>query len=113
MVIKAANATKIPIEEGVIFDYPLPTEEMGLAFETLNGRCPPKGKYKNAVCHETYFIINGSASFFIDGNVYSVEPKDIVQISPESVYYLTTDQLEVIIISRPNWYEKQFTIIND
>ena len=108
MLIKARDAEKILVPEAAIWDYKFPTEDIGVSYQTLNGRGPKQGRYLNTVCHEIYFIVNGSATFYVKDQVYTVGERDIVVVEPGTPHYIETSNLTFITITRPNWYEAQY-----
>ncbi len=108
MVVYAKDTTKISTIGGEIFDYPMPNEEIGISYQTLHGRGPIKNNYLNTVCHEIYVIISGTAVFTIKGKAFSVEPKDMVIIEPNTPHFIQANHLVYFTITRPNWYESQY-----
>lgn len=108
MVVRFSDTEKISVAEGTIWDYPLPTEDIGIAYQKLHGRGPQQGLYLNKVCHEIYFIISGSATFYIKNEKYEVKARDAVIVEPNTKHYFEADNLEYITITRPNWYEEQY-----
>lgn len=112
MIIHASESTKIPIPEGTIWDYPLPKKEIGISCQTLDGRCPRKGKYCNTVCHEIYFIIRGKAKVYMKDEQHDVGKGDIIIVEPNTPHYLEANNLQFITITRPNWYEEQYKIVD-
>ena len=108
MIIHSTETTKISIAGGEIWDYPLPTEDIGISYQTITGRGPQKGKYLNTVCHEIYFIISGSAVFHIKDKMHTVKENDIVIVEPNSPHFIEAKNLRYITITRPNWYEEQY-----
>jgi len=107
MHIPFEKTTKIPTEEGVIWDY-LINKEIGVSYQELKMRGPKSGRYLNEVCHEVYFIIEGTAKFFVGQEIYSVQPKDIVVVEPNTPHHIETSSLRYITITRPDWYEAQY-----
>lgn len=108
MVIHSHNTTKISTPGSTIWDYPMPTEDLGISRQILNGRGPLEGKYLNKVCHEIYFITGGTAVFAINNTKYDVKKNDVVIIAPNTPHYIETKHLTYITITRPNWYEAQY-----
>lgn len=114
MLIKSSDSTKISIPEGTIWDYPMPNEDVGISYQTLNGRVPTKGRGVNTVCQEIYFVISGTATIYLGDKHYSVGSNDIVVIEPNIASHLEgANDLKIITITRPNWYEKQYKIVED
>jgi mannose-6-phosphate isomerase-like protein (cupin superfamily) len=106
MIIKFSETTKTT-SEGEIWDYPI-GKEIGLSYQKLNTRGPKSGNYLNKVCQEIYFIIKGTAVFYIDNNKYEVKEKDVIIVEPNMPFHIETSGLEYIIITRPDWYEEQY-----
>ena len=111
MIIKKKEAASIKANEGsTIWDYPIPTEHTGVSSQTLNGRLPVKGWYKNTVCREIFYIIGGKATINIDGEVSQVEAGDVVVLEPNQKHYGEYENVSLITITTPNWYEDQCKI---
>lgn len=112
MHIKSTKAKKIIVDEGVIFDYPMPNEELGISYQILHGRCPVKGRYLNTKVHEIYFIISGSATFFLGSKKFTIGKNDIIIVKPNTPHHLeNVKNLKFITITRPNWYPEQYKLI--
>jgi mannose-6-phosphate isomerase-like protein (cupin superfamily) len=92
----------------MIWDYPMPNKEIGISYQKLNGRGPKKGRYLNKVCHEIYFIISGTAKFYINDQAHQVEAKDSIVVEPNVAHYIKTSKLEYLTITRPDWYDEQY-----
>jgi mannose-6-phosphate isomerase-like protein (cupin superfamily) len=110
MHIPFSSTSKISTVEGTIWDYEI-NKEVGVSYQHLAMRGPKSGRYLNRECHEIYFIIEGSAKFFVDGTEYEVEEveaKDIVVVEPNTPHYIETNNLTYITITRPDWYEEQY-----
>lgn len=59
------------------------------------------GKYcKNLVSTHIYYIISGSGRFKINGEIYNVEEKDIIEISPNTEF-IYTGKMQMILIMNP------------
>ena len=110
MIIKFSETTKTTAE-GDIWDYPI-NKDVGLSYQILNSRGPKSGKYLNKVCQEIYFIIKGTAVFYINDNRYEVKEKDVVIVEPNTPFHIETNRLEYIIVTRPDWYEEQYQEID-
>ena len=102
------NATKkIETEEAQIWDY-LINKDIGISYQELTMRGPISGRYLNKECHEIYYVIKGSAKFFVGEDEYSVGEKDVVVVKPNIAHYIETEELQYITITRPDWYEEQY-----
>lgn len=86
----------------------MPSEDIGISFQTLDGRGPRKGRYLNTVCHEIYFIIKGSALFYIKDEKHEVKERDVIIIEPNTAHHIEARNLEYITITQPNWYKEQY-----
>lgn len=113
MIITFSNTTEIQTTEGTIWDYPMPNKEIGISYQTLSGRGPAKGRYCNTVCNEIYFIIKGSATFYIAESTHEVREKDVVIVEPNTSHHFETEHLEYITITRPDWYEEQYKAVEE
>jgi mannose-6-phosphate isomerase-like protein (cupin superfamily) len=108
MIIKKENA-KLEVDQpgARIFDYNLSPFQAGISYQELDGRVPESGAGRNAVCEELYYILDGSAEIWIDEVKYQAEPGDVVMIKPGSPSYLIADNLRILTITVPDWYEDQ------
>lgn len=107
MHIPFSKTKKISTKEGSIWDY-LVNDEVGIAYQQLTMRGPKSGRYLNKVCHEIYFIIEGTATFYVGKEIYQVKQKDVVVVLPNTPHYIETSDLKYITITRPDWYEDQY-----
>lgn len=108
MIIKKSQTTIESFADGKVFDYPMPDEKIGISYQEHNGRAPLKGWGVNKTCYELYFIIEGKAEVFIDGEKGIVEKGDVVVIHPSQKSYLIADNLKLITITSPNWNKEQY-----
>lgn len=114
MVIKKHQST--PIKEGdnsTIWDYPMPSEETGISYQILNGRKPEKGWYRNTVCREIIFVIDGKASVNIDDDEFDLSSGDVVILEVGQKHFGNYHNTRLITVTSPNWYEEQCKIIED
>ncbi|MCK5413593.1 MAG: AraC family ligand binding domain-containing protein [Candidatus Pacebacteria bacterium] len=107
---KEAQIEKIS-SEGNVWDYPMPNEQIGIAFQGLNGRVPDYGWYKNKACYEICYLISGSGIFFIDGSNFKASAGDVVVIERNKKSYIEAKNLKMITITKPNWSEEQCQLI--
>jgi mannose-6-phosphate isomerase-like protein (cupin superfamily) len=107
MHIPFSSTTEIKTSEGTIWDYEI-NKDIGISYQELHTRGPASGNYLNAVCHEIYFIIEGTATFVIEGTSYPVGRNDIVVIQPNTPHHIETTSLRYVTITRPDWYEAQY-----
>ncbi len=114
MIVKKAQATSIKANDhSTIWDYPLPSEKTGISYQTLDGRLPEKGWYKNEVCYEIIFILGGKANINVDGEESEVEKGDLVILEPGQKHYGNYKRVSLITVTSPNWYEEQCKIIEE
>ncbi len=96
-----------------IYDYPLPGVGFGISYqEYLEGRHPKKGAWKNTVCEEAYFILEGGAIVYLDGNANQVSEGDIIVIPVGHASYLETKGVKLLTITSPDWFAKQHKIVH-
>jgi len=96
-----------------VFDYPMSSRVIGIAFQKLDGRAPEKGSFKNKVCKEIFYIINGKGKLFAKGKEHSLSKEDIYVAEAGTQHYLFGENLEFITITLPNWYPEQCEIIKN
>ena len=111
MHIPFSSTFKIDTNEGTIWDYEI-NKDVGLSYQKLHMRGPKTGAYLNKVCHEVYFIIDGSATFGVGDKTYKVNAKDVVVVEPGVPHYIETTGLTYITITRPDWYEEQAQLVD-
>ena len=97
--------------EGKVVDYPV-GEEVGLSVQELNGRVPEKGFYRNSECLEVCYVKSGEAEVTIDGETFSVSDGDVYVIQAGEKSCVTAEDLEVVVFTRPDWYEEQCKIVD-
>ena len=109
MIIKK-NQTKLEhFSEGKVFDYPMPSEKIGISYQEHNGRAPKKGWGVNKICYEIYYIISGKAEIYIEDEKSIVENDDVVVIFPGQKSYMKAHNLKLITITSPNWSSDQYS----
>ncbi len=108
MIIKKSKTRIEHFGPGVIYDYVLPDEKIGVSYQEQNGRVPEKGWGVNTTCYELYYVIDGEADVFIDDEQEKVEKGDLVIINPKQKSYLIAKNLRIITITSPNWDQKQY-----
>lgn len=96
--------------ENSIRDYEI-SKDIGLSYQVLDGRGPKSGRYLNKECHEIFFVIKGSADFFVGNEKYEVHEKDVVVVEPSTPFHIETTSLTYITITRPDWYEEQYELL--
>ena len=108
MVIKKSQTKIEKFGPGLIRDYPLPDNKIGVSYQEHSGRVPEKGWGMNTKCLELYYVIEGEAEIFIDDGHEKVEVGDLIVINPNQKSYLVAKNLKLLTITSPNWYEGQY-----
>lgn len=99
--------TKIDTTESTIWDY-LINKDVGVSYQEARMRIPQAGRFLNKESSEIYFIIAGSATFFVGDMEYQVHEKDVVIVEPNIACHIQTTGLRYITITRPDWDEGQY-----
>ena len=97
--------------DGVVWDYPVPDEQIGFARQKLNGRVPEKGFYVNKVCHELVYILQGSGTLILESKKIKFEPGDLLVIPPGKKSAIIAHHVILLTITRPNFYADQCALI--
>ncbi len=108
MLIKFSDTTKFPVKDWVVWDYPMPDDKVGISYQRVKSRVPEKGRCLNRVCHEMFFIVKGSGTFYVGDEVYEVKAKDLVIVEPKVKHHIETRGLEYVAVTRPDWYAEQY-----
>lgn len=112
MVIKKSQTKPFPLDnQSQGLDYPMPDENLGVSYQELNGRQPETGSFRNTVCRELFYIIEGTAEVTIDGKTETVAAGDLIIIEPGQKHAGVYTKVKLITITTPNWYEKQGEMI--
>jgi mannose-6-phosphate isomerase-like protein (cupin superfamily) len=72
---------------------------------------PEEDFYRNNVCHEIFFITEGKAKVTIDGETHEVGKGDVVVLEPGQKHYGEYENVSMITVSSPNWYEEQCEVV--
>jgi mannose-6-phosphate isomerase-like protein (cupin superfamily) len=62
---------------------------------------------------QCFFILKGSATFYVDGTKLSVAEQESLRVEPNSKHYIaneTVEELEFLVISQPSTNNDRFTI---
>lgn len=111
MHIPFSRTSKITTTEGTIWDYAI-NKDVGVSYQELTMRGPQVGRYLNRECHEIYFIIEGQATFVVGDHTYRVAERDVVVVEPNTPHHIETTQLRYLTITRPDWYEAQYELVD-
>ena len=100
-------------ENWKVFDYPFDSEEVGIAVQKINGRMPERGMSRNNECKEFFYILNGTGEIGVNDEIYPVSEGDIVVADKGSTHYMKGDKLEFLTVTKPNWNEQQYEVVDD
>jgi mannose-6-phosphate isomerase-like protein (cupin superfamily) len=96
-----------------VFDYPLRLKAIGIAYQELNGRIPRSGNFRNNICTEIFYIINGSGTIVIKNRKHVLRKGDVVVTKSKEPHYLRGNKLKFLTVTSPNWYPEQCDILSD
>jgi mannose-6-phosphate isomerase-like protein (cupin superfamily) len=114
MLVKKSQANPEKVNDNsTIFDYPMPDETTGIAYQNLNGRIPQKGWQRNTVCDEIMFFTGGKATIHVDTQIHEIEEGDMVILKKGQKHYGEYENTQLITITSPNWYEEQCEVIEE
>lgn len=109
MLIKKSCRDKRQISEsGFVYSYPGTNQYLGIAVADFNGRVPDRGKMKNNICHEMYYVLSGSARVFINDMILNVHEGDAFQINPSEEVYVEAHNFKIVISTSPAFYPEQW-----
>ncbi len=90
--------------------YPVGSANMGLVHIQTDA-----GHFEEFYHNEstfTYYVINGSGSFYLDGESIPVEAGDVITAPPKTkIYYLGS--LELILVTTPPWTQEKEVHVRD
>ena len=102
----------VEVEEGYVIDNYL-TKDMGMGHSLvrshLNGKHP---RMKNVGQNRTYYFINGSGEFVVEGERVKVKEGDVLVI-PKNTIYEFEGVFDAILISCPGFDPKDDVIYRD
>ncbi len=61
-----------------MWDYPIPSDDVGISYQEYHGRGPEKGWWVNTVCWEAYIVTSGIATVYIDDQVFNIKKGDVI-----------------------------------
>jgi mannose-6-phosphate isomerase-like protein (cupin superfamily) len=67
-------------------------------------------EFYNEKCTYYYFVLEGQASFFLDGEEVEAEERDLVTVEPGTKCYYLGD-VELLLICTPKWTEEQHNFV--
>ncbi|MFH1547312.1 MAG: cupin domain-containing protein [bacterium] len=106
-IVKKSDAQTYKSSESCIAtEYPMDDKNINIAYITINGRYPDKGKVKNKVCKEMIYIVKGNAKLYKDDEIYEFGEGDAVLIEPGDEYYWEGN-IEMVVPCSPAWYPEQ------
>lgn len=111
MLIRA-NLQKIQASQyGWIWDYPMPSQDVGISYQEYNGKAPDRGWWRNKTCWESYFVVSGTATVYVDAEIHEVKNGDVIVVLPGQKTRLEARDLKIITITKPNWTADQSEIV--
>ncbi|MCK5176215.1 MAG: hypothetical protein KAQ92_00690 [Candidatus Aenigmarchaeota archaeon] len=88
MIIKKADSKIEKISsKGNVWDYPMPTKQVDIALQELEGRVP-------------------------DRDVIKIQYA-MSSVKANKKSYIETKNLKMITVTKPNWYESQYKLIKE
>jgi len=82
MLIKKSERVKKQISpNGLVYEYRDVSKYLGIAVSELNGRVPDKGRMKNNVVHEVYYVLSGSAKVFMGDKIFEICEGDVLHFA--------------------------------
>ncbi len=109
MLIKKDKRKKKQISsQGFVYEYQDQSEKIGMAISELNGRIPDKGKMRNNVCHEVYYVVSGNAKVYINNQIFEISEGDVFHIEAKLKFYVEANNLKLVIPTSPPFYPEQW-----
>jgi mannose-6-phosphate isomerase-like protein (cupin superfamily) len=113
IVKKSDSQTHKNSDSCVATEYPMDNEkDINIAYITINGRYPEKGKARNNVCKEVFYIVKGSGTLYFGGEEYEVGKGDVLMVEPGDEYYWEGN-VELVVPCSPAWYPEQYEVVGD
>lgn len=106
--VSGKQIEKIDLGTKIIFQYPLKTKLMSVAYMVVNGRSP-KGKNNFFLEHDCSFIIfltKGSGEVYAGEEVFEVETHDMVLV-PSGCKFAMEGEMEYVTVDVPAFYPEQ------
>jgi mannose-6-phosphate isomerase-like protein (cupin superfamily) len=113
MIVKKEEAEEEYVSgSGKVLDYNI-SDEVGLSVQKLEGRVPEEGYYRNSECHEVCYVTSGEAEVVIEDRKFQVKEGDVYVIEPGEKSCVRAEEVELVVVTRPDWYEEQCEIIEE
>jgi mannose-6-phosphate isomerase-like protein (cupin superfamily) len=112
MLIKKEDSKKFSIPggtDGWLYPSNLQSDQT-IAYVEMDGVYPEKGYSINDVCTETFFVVEGNLTIYIDDEVYELEKGDVIIVSPGKKYN-TRGKAKIIDFITPSWEKNNNQII--
>ena len=112
MLVRREDRKKVLLTKGsknrtIVWDYPMPSEEIGISVQNIEGRVPESGSFRNRECHEVLYIISGTGNIVVEGMKYTVKGGDVIVIPKGKRSYITSRKLKILAATSPDWRESQ------
>jgi len=113
LIKKEQRKEKQIAKEGIVWEYPLSSKDIGFALSKLNGRVPDSGWMRNKICNEIYYVISGSGILFIEDEKHELKEGDVFLIEPDKKFYIIAENLHLALPTSPAWYPEQWENIKE
>jgi mannose-6-phosphate isomerase-like protein (cupin superfamily) len=108
MKISSSQAKeKHPDTPIIIWEYDLPTKDIGIATAKINGRHPESGWIKNTKCEIVYYCISGQGRATIENEQFNLRAGDVLLIAKNKKYFIEGQDLFICLPSAPAWTPEQ------
>ncbi|HOZ37068.1 MAG TPA: cupin domain-containing protein [bacterium] len=98
---------KHPDNSTIIWEYNLPTKNIGLATGKINGRHPESGWIKNTQCEIVYYCLSGQGTVTIEDEPFELKAGDVLFIEQNKKYFIEGQDLSICLPSSPAWTPEQ------
>jgi mannose-6-phosphate isomerase-like protein (cupin superfamily) len=90
--------------------YPMNNKKIGLVYEDVKGGHFEEFYHKKSIY--TYFVLEGTGTFYLDGKRISVKFADVVTIPPMTkIYFL--GEMKLLLITTPAWQPQHEVHVRD
>ena len=93
------------------WEHDHPSENIGYATVSINGRYPETKRAQNLESEEIVFVISGSGTIHSDEGDFELEQGDSYYIEKGEKYYFEGDNLVLGIVNAPRWSKEQYRIV--
>ena len=102
------SAKKISENSASVFhEYDLPFNKLSTGVSEINGRYPETGFDVDTEVEAVWYIVSGTGSIFVAGELYELTAGDMVMIPAGEKYWIEGKQLQLVVSSSPPWTPQQ------